>query len=58
MGNSELAYLERRAAAEAELAQRATCAAAFRAHDEMSKAYSQNAEALKQLDQPAATQAA
>lgn len=43
----EVEYLERRAAAEAEMAQRAKCAAAVKAHAEMSQAYSAHAEVLK-----------
>jgi anti-sigma factor RsiW len=57
MLQSELAYLERRAAVEAELAQQATCPAAVRAHYEMSKAYFESAAALKQLDRTDGTSA-
>ena len=48
MAERDVAYLERRATAEDALAQRAACPAAVRAHQEMSKAYRRNAEALKQ----------
>jgi len=51
---TELAYLERRAATEAELADRAKCPAAMRAHYEMSKAYFESAEALKHFARIAA----
>lgn len=54
MTETELAYLERRAATEAELAQRTKCPAAGRAHYELSKAYFESAEALKQFARPAA----
>ncbi len=47
----EVEYLERRAAAEAEMAQRAKCAAAVKAHAELSQAYFANAEALKRRDE-------
>jgi hypothetical protein len=53
MAEMEVAYLERRAAAEAELAQRAKCPAAVNAHSQMSRAYSQSAEALKRMAMPA-----
>lgn len=54
MADTEVAYLERRAAAEAELAQRAKCPAAVNAHHQMSRAYFESAEALKQMAQPVA----
>lgn len=44
----EVEYLERRGAKEAEMAQHAKCAAAVKAHYELSQAYFANAEALKQ----------
>ena len=49
MAETEVAYLERRPATEAMLAQRAKCPAAIDAHSQMSKAYFESAEALKQL---------
>jgi hypothetical protein len=49
MAEVEVAYLERRAAAEAELAQRAKCPAAMNAHHQMSRAYFASAAALKQM---------
>lgn len=49
MAETEVAYLERRAATEAMLAQRAKCPAAIDAHSRMSKAYFESAEALKRL---------
>lgn len=52
MAEMEVAYLERRAAAEAELAQRAKCPAAVNAHYQMSRAYSENAQALKRMAMP------
>jgi|GEM_PF-5749922 len=50
----EIEYLERRAATEAEMAQRATCPAAVKAHHEMFQAYFASAEALKQQAQTTA----
>jgi hypothetical protein len=47
MAERDLDYLERRATAEAALAQRAKCPAAVKAHDDMSKAYRRNADALR-----------
>jgi hypothetical protein len=47
MRDLDVAYFEQRAAAAVELAQRATCRAAVRAHYEMSKAYLDTAEMLK-----------
>lgn len=55
MAETEVAYLERRAATEALLAQRAKCPAAVDAHHQMSKAYFESAEALKRLVKPNAT---
>ena len=49
MAEVEVAYFERRAAAEAELALRAKCPAAVNAHSQMSRAYSDNAAALKRM---------
>lgn len=54
MAELEVAYLERRAAAEAELARRATCPAAMNAHHQMSIAYFESAAALKQTATPQA----
>lgn len=54
MTETELAYLERRAATEADLAQRAKCPAAVQAHYEMARAYFESAEALKQFARSAA----
>lgn len=47
MRDQDVAYLEQRAAAAVELAQRATCRAAVRAHYEMSKAYLDTLEMLR-----------
>lgn len=47
MRAADVAYLERRAAAEAVAAQRAKCPAAVKAHYEMSKAYLESVEALR-----------
>ena len=52
MPEKEVAYLERRAAAEAALAQQATCPEAVTVHAELSKAYSQNAAELKRKLKP------
>ena len=54
MAEMEVAYLERRAAAEAELAQRAKCPAAVNAHHQMARAYIESAAALKQMATPGA----
>lgn len=54
MTETELAYLERRAATEAGLAERAKCPAAGRAHHELSRAYIESAQALKQFARLAA----
>lgn len=51
MADAEVAYLERRGAVEAEMAQRSKCPAAVSAHYQMSKAYFESAEALRKLDQ-------
>ena len=51
---TELAYLERRAATEADLAERARCPAAVQAHYQLSRAYFESAEALKQVARLAA----
>lgn len=56
MAEPEVAYLERRAAAEAELARRAKCPAAVNAHHQMSRAYFESAAALRQLMTSAAPQ--
>ena len=56
MAELEVAYLERRAAAEAELARRAKCPAAVNAHHQMSRAYFESAAALRQLANPVAQQ--
>lgn len=50
MAQAEVAYLEHRAAVEAEMAQRAKSSAAVKAHHEMSKAYLESAQALKRHD--------
>lgn len=55
MADVEVAYFERRAAAEAELAQRAKCPAAVNAHSQMSRAYIESAAALKRMAKPRAT---
>jgi len=56
MVENQLAYLERRAVMEAQMAERAKCPAAVRAHYEMCKAYTQSAEALRQQNRPPAYQ--
>ena len=56
MAEKEVAYLERRAAIEAMLAQRAKCPAAMDAHQQMSRAYFESAEALKQTRRPGASE--
>ena len=53
MAETEVAYLERRAAAEEALAQRAKCPAAVDAHHRMAKAYQESAAVLKGMPQPA-----
>lgn len=52
MVDVEVAYLEQRAATEAEMAQRARCPAAVQAHYQMSKAYFESAETLRRSMQP------
>lgn len=47
MNEREVAYLERRAAAEAEAALRAACQSSAKAHSEIAKAYRASAEALR-----------
>ena len=47
MRDQDVAYFEQRAAAAVELAQRATCRAAVRAHYEMSKTYLDTLEILR-----------
>lgn len=54
MAEREVAYLERRAAREVEMARRATCPAAVSAHHKMARAYVERADALRHEAQPGA----